>query len=101
MDKNTAKLVKPPKWQRFLQAACCFAVAIALLTGFSAVEAYLAGIVIFLVGLYRIFNDGAMLEGDCPTCGHTLKVGTKAAGATCPACKKRCVVKGKNLVPIA
>jgi DNA-directed RNA polymerase subunit RPC12/RpoP len=82
----------------------CIIVGLSLcFTGIGAI----VGIPLIIVGLcgpiLGLFAGMKLVKGECPWC-QTMVTCTgasqKKGGITCPACKKRIVIKGKNLIKI-
>jgi len=70
------------------------------LTGIGAI----LGIPMIIAGLLSPFA-GALLglssiKGPCPYCGHEVSCSSKTPGVTCPACKKRIIVKEKKFYKV-
>jgi len=83
---------------------CLVPIGIALcFTGIGAI----IGIPIVIVGLIfpiiKFLTGMATIEGNCPWCQNSVictSADRQLGGVTCPACKKRIVIKDKTLIKI-
>jgi DNA-directed RNA polymerase subunit RPC12/RpoP len=49
-----------------------------------------------LTGVFGLFMPGGFYEGPCPYCAPEIRVDSTRKGVTCPACKRRAVVKAER-----
>lgn len=52
------------------------------------------GLISIVMGVMAPFVGIGSLRGPCPFCGHQVFVNQRSGGVTCPACKKRLLIRG-------